>query len=270
MEATFMNVNQIKRIISHSKSDIAFLIGNGINRYFNGSSSSWNQLLLDLWSKHSHRSKREIPQGISFTEFYDVLEIKNYQINNFSSELQREVKRSIENWAFQKKQNIVLKAIEKHDAPILTTNFDDLIQKSMELSFFKIEDSKFSDFYPWSCYYSKSILSSPTDGFGVWHINGMTKYHRSIKLGLSQYMGNVGHARKMLLNRSGEKDLFNNRQWLGFTTWLNILFNKSLFIFGLSLNENEVFLRWLLIQRAKYFGRYPKTNELCLFLVYEA
>ena len=34
--------------------------------------------------------------------------------------------------------------------------------------------------------------------------------------------------------------------------------NKDLFIFGLALEENEVFLRWLLIQRAKYSQMYDK------------
>ena len=37
-----------------------------------------------------------------------------------------------------------------------------------------------------------------------------------------------------------------------------MIFNKDLFIFGLALEENEVFLRWLLIQRAKYSQMYDK------------
>lgn len=37
-------------------------------------------------------------------------------------------------------------------------------------------------------------------------------------------------------------------------TWLDIIFQKSLLISGLALEENEVFLRWLLIQRAKWLN----------------
>ena len=40
--------------------------------------------------------------------------------------------------------------------------------------------------------------------------------------------------------------------------WLHIIFTKNLFIFGLKLEENEVFLRWLLIQRAKYSKLYHR------------
>jgi hypothetical protein len=120
--------------------------------------------------------------------------------------------------------------------------------------------TKFSDFYPWNCYYSNKEQKSPTSGFGIWHINGMIKYHRSIALGLADYMGCVSKARKMLQGRSifdcDKIDKKNQDYWNGENTWLRIFFNKSLFIFGLGLEENEVFLRWLLIQRAKYFSSY--------------
>ena len=49
--------------------------------------------------------------------------------------------------------------------------------------------------------------------------------------------------------------------WRGFKTWLHIIFNKSLFIFGLGLEENEVFLRWLLIERIKYFKQFPDRKH---------
>lgn len=32
-------------------------------------------------------------------------------------------------------------------------------------------------------------------------------------------------------------------------------------IFGLSLEENEVFFRWLLIERARYFKKFPKRKK---------
>lgn len=38
-------------------------------------------------------------------------------------------------------------------------------------------------------------------------------------------------------------------------------FNSSLCIFGLALDENETFLRWLLIERAKYFRRFPERRK---------
>ena len=42
---------------------------------------------------------------------------------------------------------------------------------------------------------------------------------------------------------------------------MHIVFNNPLLIFGLGLNENEVFLRWLLIERARYFRKFPDRKK---------
>lgn len=76
-------------------------------------------------------------------------------------------------------------------------------------------------------------------------------------------MGNVERVRKLLHNNR-ENIYFdgkNRNNWAGYLTWLNIIFNKSLFIVGLGLEENEVFFRWLLIERAKYFKKFPKRKK---------
>ena len=53
----------------------------------------------------------------------------------------------------------------------------------------------------------------------------------------------------------------NLNYWQGYRTWLHIIFNKSLLIMGLKLEENETFLRWLLIQRSKYFAIFPDRKH---------
>lgn len=266
-----MNINDIKNLLERNKSDIAFIVGNGINRHFNDNNNiSWEDLLLDLWDKYLFSTQSTIPDGISFTEFYDILEINNYEtIDNFNLVLQKDIKENMLKWNTNDTQNIVINKIKSLNAPLLTVNFDDLIPKSMNLDFHKIHDSKFSDFYPWSCYYSDRILDNPTEGFGVWYINGMVKYHRSIKLGLSQYMGNVGHARKLIHNNIEAISFVGKNQnyWEGYETWLHIIFNKSLFIFGFGLGEQEIFMRWLLIERAKYFKKFPERKHKGWFLV---
>jgi len=266
-----MNINSIKNLLERNKSDIAFIVGNGINRHFNDNNQiSWEDLLLDLWDKYLFSTQSSIPDGISFTEFYDILEINNYEtINNFNLVLQKDIKENMLKWNGNNEQNIVINKIKNLDAPLLTVNFDDLIPQSMNLDFHKIQDSKFSDFYPWSCYYSDKQLDNPAEGFGVWYINGMVKYHRSIKLGLSQYMGNVGHARKLIHNNIETISFVGKNQnyWAGYKTWLHIIFNKSLFIFGFELGEQEIFMRWLLIERAKYFRKFPERKHKGWFLV---
>lgn len=250
-----MTTIEIKEIIETNKNDIAFVIGNGINRYNENSNSfSWEKLLIDLWKILSPQKFNKLPNGISLTEFYDILELENTQDIN----LQREVTKLITNWEPLKHHKIITNRIKSLNAPILTTNFEETFAKTFEYKLLRTEQEGFTDFYPWSTYHGENQLELPTEGFGVWYINGMKNYHRSIRLGLSHYMGSVERARN-LLHKGNEERLFSGKNvnnWKGYKTWLHIVFNKSLFIFGLGLEENETFLRWLLIERKKYLKRF--------------
>lgn len=156
--------------------------------------------------------------------------------------------------------------IKRLNVPILTTNFDTYISDSVGAKRF-INDLgghnyKFTDFYPWNVYYSTDKLNGNIlDNFGIWHINGMTDYPRSIRLGLSDYMGCVERARGMIQGNNLNEYFTGKQQsyWKGYNTWLHIIFNRNLFIFGLALEQNEVFLRWLLIQRLKYSRLYNRN-----------
>ena len=44
--------------------------------------------------------------------------------------------------------------------------------------------------------------------------------------------------------------------WKGLNTWLDAFFANDLLIFGLGLGRDEVFLRWLLIERARYCQKF--------------
>jgi hypothetical protein len=121
----------------------------------------------------------------------------------------------------------------------------------------------FTDYYPWETYYGSNAVRDPSQEFGIWHVNGMQRYHRSIRLGLTHYMGSVERARGWF-HKGNEGCLFsgkNVRGWDGAATWLHIIFNTPLLIFGLGLEENEVFLRWLLIERARYFRIFPERRK---------
>ncbi len=256
-------LQSLKKVINSRSHDIAFVIGNGINRFKEqGQVSSWNDILLNLWINVYGNTLKKIPSGISLTEFYDLLEIgltaKNQKVN-----LQKEFCEPLSRWKYGSHHEIILEAAKSHHIPILTTNFDSLLSKAGNLDYFVGKEEPFTDYYPWGCYYSNRKLLSPSDGFGVWYINGMEKYYRSIRLGLSHYMGSVERARRMI-HRGREESLFsgkNVRNWRGRYTWLHLIFNKSLFVFGLGLEESEVFLRWLLIERAKYFQKFPARKK---------
>lgn len=259
----------VKTVIQRNSKDIAFIVGNGINRYSNNPKAiSWDDLLIKLWDKFSFSTISEVPQGISLTEFYDLLDIEN-STSHTNNEIQKEACILLESWSNEPHHKSFLEKAKQLKAPVLTTNFDLVLPQALKLKSFDIEKKGFTDFYPWKTYYGERQWTFPTDGFGVWFINGFIKYHRSIRLGLSQYMGSVERAR-YLIHKGDENNLFtgkNKNNWEGNKTWLHIIFNKSLCIFGLGLEENEVFLRWLLIERAKYFRKFPERKRKGWYIV---
>ena len=248
-----------KDIIKANKNNIAFIIGNGINRYNSDTGNSWDALLDVLWERVFGKDISRPKTNISLTEIYDLLDLEISRNKSLSINLQSEFCNLMSNWSHKAHHIKITSRIRELNAPILTTNFESILSDSIELNFNRVEGHKFTDFYPWSCYYGDKKISSPIDDFGIWHINGMEKYYRSIRLGLSHYMGSVTRARRyMHSDRGGSLFGKNNfSKWEGSKTWLHIIFNKSIFIFGLGLEANEVFLRWLLIERAKCFIKYP-------------
>lgn len=42
---------------------------------------------------------------------------------------------------------------------------------------------------------------------------------------------------------------------------MQIIFSKPLLAIGLGIEENEIFLRWLLLERARYFKEYESCRQ---------
>lgn len=261
-------IEDVQGILDENRHEIAFIIGNGLNNYLSKEkgipSLSWKDMLLKLWNLVSIDPIIEFPNGTSFTEFYDILELKNN--NNIRIEnpldFQKEVVELIKVWESTVYHERLVGKIRRFQAPLLTTNYDDLFEKSLNLKRYRTVNKGFTDIYPWTTYYGEFIKEDPLVGFGVWHINGIVDYHRSIRLGLSHYMQSVSRVQR-LLHKNEEVNDYNGKNqnnWLGMNTWLHIVFNRSLFIVGLALDENETFLRWLLLQRKAYFKKFPERE----------
>lgn len=250
----------LAEIIDNNSNDIAFIVGNGINRFPNNPKAiSWDVLLMKLWQKFAPNTFAEVPRGMTITEFYDLLDLANGNKLSSSVDIQKEASYILGNWPFSPHHRSFMAKAQLLDIPVLTTNFDSLLPDSLALRQYYTDTKGFSDYYPWTTYYGDRQLELPTDGFGLWYINGLIRYPRSIRLGLSHYMGSVERARN-LIHKGHEGKLFtgkNVNNWRGCKTWLHLIFNKSLCIFGLGLDENETFIRWLLIERAKYFKKFP-------------
>lgn len=259
---------EMKTLLQKHRSDIALVIGNGINRYgLASSTNSWHDLLVKLAGAHLPAKLRRVPTGVSFTEFYDVLELKSTKPVSENS-LQKQFCQLMTAWRVFDHHERIVKWAQKVDAPILTTNFEQVLSDAGSCTLHRSKKGEFTDYYPWESYYGFKDMSDPSQKFGIWHMNGMQHYHRSVRLGLTHYMGSVERARGWL-HKGNEKSLFsgkNVRDWDGAASWLHIIFNTPLMIFGLGLEENEVFFRWLLIERARYFKKFPERRKNAWFV----
>ena len=262
-----LGVKVMKSILRKHQTDISLVIGNGINLYGPAKeTNSWDGLLIKLWKKHLAEKLPKIPLGVSLTEFYDLLELKS-GARPFGKPLQKEFCALMQNWKCHDHHKRIVAWAQKTNSPILTTNFERVLGDAGGCSLRRTQRhtvrTGFTDYYPWETYYGTESIEDPSQRFGIWHVNGMEHYHRSIRLGLTHYMGSVERARGWI-HKGNERRLFsgkNVRNWRGAGTWLHIVFNSSLLIFGLGLNVNEVFLRWLLIERARYFRKFPDRKK---------
>lgn len=171
--------------------------------------------------------------------------------------LKKHISEKFKNAILDKEALSLLCYAQKEGIPILTTNYDHAIENLLKLQEYQLPKHDCNQhLYPVSTYFSDKPLINATDGFGIWHINGMVGYQNSIRLGLCDYMDLVQYLRGLMqINRDYGMESFvalNCKEWVGKQTWLDIIFKKSLFIFGLGLNEDEVPLRWLLLQRERY------------------
>lgn len=253
----------LRSILNGQEGQVALVIGNGIHRHqAQLSGNDWNQMMQRLAAKYGVESSQH-QSGLALTELYDLIELRT-PAEQRPQQLQSEFCNRMEDWRPLEHHRRIMEWAIRHDAPVLTTNFDNVLSDAVDAKLESLFAPRGSvkgptDYYPWEKYFGIRQLENPCDGFGIWHINGLINHIRSIRLGLSHYMGSVSRARPWL-HGSKETRLFTQKDmqnWRGRDTWLHIVFNRPLLIFGLKLEGQEVFLRWLLIERAKYFRQFP-------------
>ena len=240
---------KVKSILDQGQ--LAVVVGNGINRHDspNQAKYAWDALIESLWRK---LSSNKIP-----AEAYDIISLSS----EGDSELEKRVQKFVHDIEPTVYQGELCQRMKDRDIPVLTTNFDHLLESSLSLKkhflSFPGKKSGFTSYYPWNVYYSEQPLTNPLDGFAIWHINGMADYPRSMRLGLTHYVNQASRVKEFIHASNpgyinGSTADKNTNLWKGYNTWLHIIFNCPLLVFGLSLDVNETFLRWLLIEREKY------------------
>ncbi len=261
------NYESLKELLVGQGQELALVIGNGINLYgAENGKNSWEDVLNRLAKKHISDDFEYPDKGLSLTEFYDILELEgDKRKGRRKINFQKEFREELSVFECRPHHQMVVKYCIDKGIPILTTNFDSTLSDAAGCQMYKtiITGAKgFTDYYPWECYYAHEKLKEPAEpasGFGIWHINGMNQYSRSFRLGLTHYMGSVQRVRNWM--NSGLHGNGDIKNWRGNNTYLQILLTRPLAFFGLSLEENEVFLRWLLIERERYFRKCSKERR---------
>lgn len=220
--------------------------------------------------------------SVSYPEFFDIVQL-NSSIKNPTfdyKDIKRGFKDGFDSWKPQETHIAWVKRIKALNRPILTTNYDYLLEKSdpdtvsfMESNqynkkFFKplrtVKGRKgFTPYYPWHNYYSHKIIKDAKNEFAIWHIHGFTEYYSSIRLGLADYMGIVTKAKTWIHRANGNP--FHKREqidkWVGKNSWIDIFLHTNLLFIGIDLGVEETSLRWLLIEREKMFRRHPNLRK---------
>lgn len=176
----------------------------------------------------------------------------------------------MKNWEFQPIHHNVALFAKKYRLPILTTNYDTLLEDSVKAKEHNYVHQSSSELFPISLCYTND-QHPDYNNWGVWHINGVIHYPKSILIGLSHYMRSIESIRKLLLpSNKLEVEIIRGQ----FTnslknTWINLVLSRHLIIFGLSLDKDETLLRWLLIERAKLFAMFPFMTKKGIYVMPE-
>ncbi|CAM3638094.1 hypothetical protein [Thalassospira profundimaris] len=229
----------------------ALLIGNGINIHGGNGTSNWDGLLDKLARRQGLEFTSSEREEMSNTEFFDILDLaKPYEDRET---LQSEFCDLMKTWQPTRHHERIANWALRNKRPIVTVNFDENFSRSINADFYR-SSKGFTDFYPWSSYFSDRRILRPREEFAIWHAHGMMRYRRSIRLGLTHYMGAVQRARAWVYsveNSLRARKKLGAIDWQGSDTWLDILFFSPVLIFGFSFGKDENFMRWLFLERAK-------------------
>lgn len=77
---------------------------------------------------------------------------------------------------------------------------------------------------------------------------------------MTDYMGSVDRAHAWMHRWDNSLIRYlqvNSASWRGFHTWLHPFFSSDIAIIGFGFGKDETFLRWLFLERARLFQRFP-------------
>jgi hypothetical protein len=260
----------LKEILMDQSSDCALVIGNGVIRAMERVGKSWEDIIEKISASRGMDFKLDdgSRHRLNHTEIFSALEMSSRAYKTARKEFSECIEQMEDEISHERDapHRVVCEWASKNRAVVMTTNFDRVMQRIIGAKQKQHWGKWRSPQYPWSTYYSLEKTDSPLSGVSIWNIHGILDYKDSMRLGLSDYMGAVSRARKYF-EESGffrsrdDRRAAGSKQWKSTQTWLDLFFGRDLVFVGLALDSQEVFLRWLLIQREIYFRRNKKARR---------
>ena len=261
--------------------DSAILLGNGIN--YNGTDDcSWKRILLEIADENSNKDYLKNPEAISYPEFFDAIVLNRSKhnkddIQKCNSEVKKQICEKIGKWEATERHTAIVNYAKAKEIPILTTNYDMTLETVLFINrkndikkgknYYKPSGKYCHYRYPWNQYYSnKNDIFDCRNNFAIWHIHGFIYYYQSLIIGADDYASVIYHAKNYINNKkTGLYATINEADWCGKNSWLDIFFHKKLYIIGLSLDSQETGLRWLLMQREKFFRKKESKRKETIY-----
>lgn len=268
----------MKKSIIHScirnflKKDAALIVGNGINRFTNAD-YSWTSLLQELLESskmdkksNEYRILKTVLENrrfedISITEIYDIIRVLNWEGKEDS------LQTTVANYysrseAYETQHRTLVDFCKRNHLPLLTTNFDKKLEFATGSEGIQYYGSKKNPVYQFSSYYGhKELGGLNRRDFSIWHIHGSVDNANSIRSGIGQYIrlaGKVIECVDLMYEklRSNEDDQVLAVNCID---WLKMFFCSKIAVLGFAFGKDEIFMRWLLLERAKFL-QYAEHN----------
>ena len=235
--------------------ELAFVIGNGLNLHIQSSHCIPNNSKVPSWDKLLRKCTKGFHElnGLDTKFINSYPEMFSLAMLNTEENIHDNVSEEFQKLSPSRYHKKVTEKLISYDAPVLTTNYDKLIDDGLN-SFGRVASTIESNLTE---YKSVQILELPESGFGIWHINGDCNKADSMRLGIGNYAYYLVQIYKHVVkafNIDEKDDVFGK-------SWLKPFFMNKLCFIGLGLREEEFVLRWLLYKRRIYWKKLHHINH---------
>lgn len=245
-------------------------MGNGINRCLK-SDISWENLLKKSAEKHGIEKLPDISLPMQF-EFLanEILKKEAKPSDQIYKTLKEEISEKLKRVSLT--DNAPHFFLTKISDCIITTNYDYLIEQSIDKSF-SSDDLKNNS--PGNKYnlniYNEVKGDDEKIKKRVYHIHGQINQVQSICLGYEHYAGALQNLRSRIVVKRKENDDTEEPAILEFlrkkstihNTWATRFFTDDIHIIGADFDRSEIDLWWLITYRAYlYYSNYLGAKEL--------